>query len=171
MKASAFLVVSTLLLSAARTAQPADPQRALLEKMTGHWVLRGTIAKAQATHDVDAEWVLDKEYIQIHEVSREKGANGKPAYEAIVHVVWDPKVGEYACLWLDTTGVATFPEAGVGHAKPTGDAIRFRFTDPAGGGINTTFAYDRGKDAWSWSIDNDEKGKITPFARVTLTRR
>jgi hypothetical protein len=59
----------------------------------------------------------------------------------------------------------------VGHAKPTGDAIHFRFTDPGGGGTNTTFAYDRVKDAWSWNMDNDDKGKITPFARVTLTRR
>lgn len=171
MKACAFLVAATLMLPAASVAQQADPQRALLEKMTGHWVLRGTIAKAETTHDVDALWVLDKEYIQIHEVSRETDASGKPAYEAIVHVVWDPKVREYACLWLDTTGVATFPDAGVGHAKSTGDAIRFRFTDPAGGGINTTFAYDRARDTWSWSIDNDDKGKITPFARVTLTRR
>ena len=33
------------------------------------------------------------------------------------------------------------------------------------------FAYDRVRDSWTWSIDNDDKGKITPFARVTLTRR
>jgi len=170
MNAYAFLVAATLLLPVVSAARQIDPQRALLEKMTGHWVLRGTIANEQTTHDVDAEWVLDKEYIQIHEVSREKDAGGKPKYEAIVHVVWDPKVGEYACLWLDTTGVATFPEAGVGRARPSGDAIRFRFTDPTGG-INTTFAYDRANDSWSWSIDNDDKGKITPFARVTLTRK
>lgn len=171
MKMYALCVAATLMLPAAPAARQTDPQRALLEKMTGHWVLRGTIAKEQTTHDVDAQWVLDKEYVQIHEVSREKDAVGKPKYEAIIHVVWDPKVGEYACLWLDTTGVATFPEAGVGRAKPTGDAIRFRFTDPTGG-INTTFAYDRAKDAWSWSIDNDDnKGKITPFARLTLTRK
>jgi hypothetical protein len=170
MKVYAFLVATALTLPAVPAARQTDPQRALLEKMTGHWVLRGTIAKEQTTHDVDAQWVLDKEYVQIHEVSREKDAGGKPKYEAIIHVVWDPKAGEYACLWLDTTGVATFPEAGVGHAKPSGDAIRFRFTDPTGG-TNTTFAYDRAKDSWSWSIDNDDKGTITPFARVTLTRR
>ena len=91
MKAYAFLVAATLMLPVVPAARQADPQRALLEKMTGHWVLRGTIAKAQTTHDVDAQWVLDKEYIQIHEVSREKDASGKPAYEAIIHVVWDPK--------------------------------------------------------------------------------
>ena len=138
--------------------------------MVGHWVLRGTIAKQQTTHDVDAQWVLDKEYVQIHEVSREKDGAGKPLYEAMILVVWDPKAGEYACLWLDTTGVANFPPEGVGRAKPRGDSIPFVFKDP-NGGIHNTFAYDREKDAWTWAIDNEAKGKLTPFARVTLTRR
>jgi hypothetical protein len=170
MTVSAVLVATALALQPAPAAPQPDAQRALLEKMTGHWVLRGTIAKQQTTHDIDAQWVLDKEYIQIHEVSREKDAGGKPQYEAIIYVVWDPKVGEFACLWLDTTGAPVFSDAGVGRAKPAGDSITFRFTDPTGG-VNTTFAYDRAKDAWSWSIDNDVNGKITPFARVTLTRR
>jgi hypothetical protein len=146
-----------------------DPQRELLEHLTGHWVLRGVIAKQQTTHDIDAQWVLDKEYLQIHEVSRERDTAGKPKYEAIIHVVWDPTAGEYACLWLDTTGVAMFPPEGVGHAKPERDRIAFVFKD-AGGGIHTTFAYDRAQRAWSWTIDNDVKGTLTSFARVKLTR-
>ena len=155
---------------AALVPQQPDPQHQLLEKMTGHWVLRGTIAKQQTTHDVDAQWVLDKEYVQIHEVSREKNAAGKPQYEAIVYVVWDAKAKEFACLWMDTTGVAMFPPEGVGHGKAAGDAIPFVFKDPAGD-THTTFTYDRARDAWSWAIDNDDKGKLTPFARVTLTRQ
>ena len=147
----------------------ADPRRELLERMIGHWVLRGVIARQQTTHDIDAQWVLDKEYVQIHEVSREKDAAGKPRYEAIVYVVWDPKAGEYACLWLDTTGLDVFPPKGVGHARPEPGRIPFIFEDPDGG-THTTFAYDRAKDAWSWTIDNEAKGTLTPFARVTLTR-
>jgi len=57
----------------------------------------------------------------------------------------------------------------VGHGKPAGDQILFVFTDPAGG-VHTTFAYDRAKDAWTWTIDNENKGTLTPFARLTLTR-
>lgn len=160
-------------------ARPVDPQRELLGKMVGHWVLRGTIARKQVTHDVDARWVLNQEYVQIHEVSRERDAAGKPQYEAIVYVVWDAKVGEYACLWLDTTDIASFPSEGVGHAKPEGDniggdKIPFIFKDTGdsdGGGIHTTFAYDRANDTWSWTIENEAKGKLTPFAQVSLTRR
>jgi len=150
-------------------AQSPDPQHALLDKMTGHWVMRGTIGKQQTTHDVDAKWVLNDEYVQIHEVSRDKDATGKPTYEALIHVVWDAKAHEFACLWLDTTAIANFPPNGVGHAKPDGDAMTFIFTDPAGGD-HTTFAYDRTKDSWTWSIDSENKGALSPFARLTLTR-
>jgi hypothetical protein len=149
---------------------PADPQHALLDRLIGTWVLRGVIAKQQTTHDIEARWVLNKEYVQIHETSREKDATGKPQYEALVLVVWEPKAGEYACLWLDTTGVSLFAPEGVGRAKPAGDTIPFFFKD-ATGGVHNTFAYDRAKDAWSWTIDNEVNGKLTPFARVTLTRK
>ena len=153
-------------------AVQSDPQHQLLDKLIGHWVLRGTIGKQETTHDIDAQWVLDKEYVHIHEISREKDAAGKPQYEAIVLVVWDPKVGEYAGLWMDTTGLATFPPEAIGHAKPAGDKIPFVFKDPDGGGVRNTFAYDRAKDEWSWTIDNVSKtGALTPFARVKLTRK
>ena len=153
-------------------ATPSDPQHDLLDKLTGHWVMRGTIGKQETTHDLDAQWVLDKEYVQMHEVSREKDAAGKPQYEAIVYFVWDAKLGEYACLWLDTTGLATFPPAGVGHAKPERERIAFVFKDPDGGGTRNTFTYDRAKDEWSSAIDNESpKGLLTPFARLKLTRK
>ena len=55
------------------------------------------------------------------------------------------------------------------ECQPERDRIAFVFKD-AGGGIHTTFAYDRAEGAWSWAIDNDVKGTLTPFARVKLTR-
>jgi hypothetical protein len=39
--------------------------------MTGHWVMTGTIRRQPTTHDVDAEWVLKREYLRIQEVSRD----------------------------------------------------------------------------------------------------
>jgi hypothetical protein len=156
--------------SAPQPQSPAgNPQRELLERLTGRWVMRGTISGQQTTHDIEAQWVLDKEYIQIHEVSREKKPDGKAQYEAIIYVVWEPKAGEFACLWMDTTAIANFPPEGVGHAPPSGDRIAFIFQDPDGG-IHTTFAYDRAKNAWTWTIDNESNGKLTPFAQLALTR-
>jgi hypothetical protein len=156
---------------AQRSGAAAAPD-ALLDKMTGHWVLTGTIARKPTTHDVDVEWILKREYIRIHEVSRERDAAGGPEYEAWIHIVWDTKKSEYAVLWMDNTVAFTFAAEGIGHAKPDGDRIPFLFTDPDGSGIRTTFSYDRSKDTWSWTIDNvDKAGKMSSFANVTLTRK
>jgi len=147
-----------------------DVNHDLLGKLTGNWVLRGTIGKRTITHDVNAKWVLNEEYVEIHEVSREKNKMGKPQYEAIVLVGWDAKKKEYDSQWLDTTAYAAFPPEAVGHAKPGGDNIEFYFGTPDDG-IHTTFGFDRKRNGWSWNIDNLIKEKETPFARLRLTKR
>jgi hypothetical protein len=150
------------------TSAPED----LLDKMTGHWVMTGTIAKKPTTHDVDVDWVLNRQYIRIHEVSRDKDASGGIGYEAWIYIVWDPKASKYAVMWLDNTAATNFAGEGVGHAKPDGDRIPFIFKFADGSGIHTTFAYDRTTDTWSWTIHNvDKSGKAMPFAKVALVRK
>ena len=155
----------------AQSQAPSAPE-ALLDMMTGHWVMTGTIGKKPTTHDVDVDWVLKREYIRIHEVSRDKDASGGIGYEAWIYIVWDAKKSEYAVMWLDNTAATNFAPEGIGHAKPDGDRIPFIFKDADGSGIHTTFAYDRAKDTWLWTIDNlDKSGKSSSFARLTLTRK
>ena len=67
-------------------AQRTPAADSLLDRMTGHWVLRGTIDGRATTHDVVAEWVLGREYVRLHEVARERSPTGAPAYEAIVYI-------------------------------------------------------------------------------------
>ncbi|MGH9873510.1 MAG: hypothetical protein ACRD9S_13750 [Pyrinomonadaceae bacterium] len=153
-------------------SQASSAPEALLDTMTGHWVMTGTIGKKPTTHDVDVDWVLKREYIRIHEVSRDKDPSGGIGYEAWIYIVWDAKKSEYAVMWLDNTAATNFAAEGIGHAKPDGDRIPFIFKDADGSGIHTTFAYDRAKDTWSWTIDNlDKAGKSSSFAKLTLTRK
>src|SRR5271156_6182833 len=86
----------------ARAQMPAE-QAALLNHLTGVWTLRGTIAGKPTIHDVQAEWVLNHEYVQLQEISHETNAAGNPAYEAIVYIGWDAKAQQFVCLWLDST--------------------------------------------------------------------
>jgi hypothetical protein len=151
--------------------QTANAPEALMDKMTGRWVMIGTIAKKQTIHDVDVDWVLKREYIRIHEVSRDRDASGNNGYEAWIYLVWDAQRSEYAIMWLDNTAATNFAAEGIGHAKPDGDRIPFIFKDAEGSGVQTTFAYDRAKDTWSWTVDNlDKSGKSSSFAKVKLTR-
>lgn len=143
----------------------------LFDRLVGQWVLRGTIARRPTTHDVTFAWMLGREYLQMHEVSRERTAHGAPAYEAVVMLGRDPKTGEYGILWMDNTAASAFDPAGTGKGFVTGDSIPFLFNYSATDRFHTTFVYDRTADSWQWHMDNDSSGVRKPFARVTLTRR
>ncbi len=165
------LLAAVLLLTAPAMAQPPTFRDPLLDRLIGTWVLHGTIAGKETTHDVVAQWVLGHQYVRLHEVSREKEASGRAAYEAIVFIGWDRPSGRYACLWLDSTGGGGLSAQAIAHAARRGDEIPFLFKGGDGSLFHTTFAYNRSADRWAWVMDGEEGGKLQPFARVTLERR
>lgn len=140
----------------------------LLNHLAGNWILQGTIAGKPATHDVQAAWVLNHQYLLIHEVSREKNSQGLPAYEAMVYIGWDQASAEYVCMWLDTFG--GMYDTTVGRARRDGNEIHFVFqaTDST---FHTRFVYHPETGAWMWLMDSEEKGVMKPFARAKLIRR
>lgn len=167
-KGAGLCLVFLLCASAVRAQSP--PADSLFDRLIGHWVLRGTIAHRQTVHDVTFDWVLGREYVQMHEVSRERAPGGGPAYEAVVLFGRDPRTGEYGCLWLDNTGASAFDPQGIGRGAVAGDSIPFLFTYSATDSFHNTFVYDRTTDTWQWHMDNDSSGVRRPFARVVLTR-
>jgi hypothetical protein len=162
------LLIFMLIATPLAAQLPAD---SLFDRLVGTWVLRGTIARRATTHDVTFDWMLGREYVRMHEVSRERAPDGTPAYEAVVLFGRDPRSGEYACLWLDNTGASAFDPAGTGRGRVEGDSIPFLFRYTATDLFHTTFVYSRAADSWEWHMDNDSSGVRRPFARVTLTRR
>ena len=152
-------------------APTSSPPGDLLERIGGRWVLEGTIAGKTATHDVIASSVLNGQYVQLHEVSREQDTHGRPAYEAIVYLTWERNRGEYSCLWLDSTSNVGLSNGVTCRAKPSGDEFRLLFKYPDGTTFHTTFAYNRSTDTWRWTLDGEEKGQLVPFARMTMRHR
>jgi hypothetical protein len=165
------LAALALLSPAPASTQPSTPPDTLLDRLVGSWVLEGTIAGAPTTHDVVAGWVLEHNYVELHEVSREKDARGRPAYEATVFLTWEPAARRYSCLWLDSTGNGGLSARAIGHAPPGADDIRLLFPAPDGSTFHTTFAYSRAADTWQWLMDGEGKDGRVPFARVTLRRK
>jgi hypothetical protein len=172
MKTSLAILALLFVTSFSACAQEPARKDPLLDRLAGNWILQGTIAGHETTHDIQSEWVLNHEYLRIHEASREKNAQGQPAYEAIVFIEWNESSSEYRCLWLDSTG-------GGGLAVPASpgkrgnDEIAFVFKDKddKDSGVRTRFVYSKGDDTWNWLIDNEYGGKLTSFARVRLSRK
>jgi len=168
MLAACLYLVSCSSLALAQ-AQFSDPM-SLLDHLTGSWLLKGKIAGKQTTHDVQAHWVLRHEYLEIHEVSREKDGHGEPAYEAIVLVSWEPKTHQYSCLWLDSTAGGALSSQVTCRATPSGASIPFVFVISPSDSIHTTFSYRKASDTWQWLIDNVTNGKSERFAALELSK-
>jgi hypothetical protein len=159
-----------LLSTCSAYSQTAPVKDSLLDNMVGKWILQGTIAGQETTHDIIADWVLGHQYVQLRETSHEKDSSDKPSYEAIIFITWEQALNQYTCLWLDNTGNGGLKAQAIGHADRNGDNIGFIFKISAGSTFNTTFSYDKSSDSWQWNMESRENDKIQPFARVKLTK-
>jgi hypothetical protein len=118
----------------------------LLDHLVGRWVLQGTIAGQDTTHEVNAEWVLEHHYLLIHEVSRQKNAKGEPQYQATIYIAWNEATKDYACVWLDDYGGLTSTSIGV--ASPKENELSFVFKNEKGEvEFKNGFVYDARKRA------------------------
>jgi hypothetical protein len=151
-------------------AQHSSSQDSLLNHLKGKWILQGTIAGNQTTHDVVVEWILGNQYLQLTEVSREKDLNGNPSYDAKVFITWNRTSKQFDCLWLDNTGNEGLRDGAAGHSVYKIDRFEFIFKAIDDSKFYTTFIYNKTTDTWQWLMDGEEKNKIQPFARLTLIR-
>jgi hypothetical protein len=163
------LAVACLLLvvpwEAASAQQPTlrDP---LLDNMIGKWVLTGTIARKPTTHDVSVRWVLNHQFVEIHEVSRDK-RDGSSQYEAWVFLGWDSVQQRYVVHWIDVFG-GGFSLRGYAPKQENSIAIVFESGD---GTFHTTFSFEPSTRNWSWAMDNEQGGKLREFARLKMIRK
>jgi hypothetical protein len=164
----------TLIFCFAALAMPALAQQptlrdSLLDHLVGNWILTGTIAGRQTTHDVSAAWVLNHQYLEFHETSREKNKDGDPAYVATVYIGWYERAKQYVCVWLDDYGGISTQS--LGHADRGGETIAFVFQDTGDNGkFHTTFAYNGAENTWTMNMDQETDGKFSAFARTTLKK-
>jgi hypothetical protein len=149
-------------------AQQPPVNSPLLDHLAGKWLLQGTIAGQNITHDVNAEWVLDHHYLAIQEVSREKNSKGEPQYQATIYIAWNEPTKEYACVWLDVYGGLATESIGV--ASPNENDLLFVFkNEKSEVTFKNDFVYDPKSKTWEWRMDNIANGIAKPFARVKLT--
>ena len=164
------ILVIVLIFPFSGKAQQISQPDSLLNKLAGKWVLRGTIDGQETVHDIDAKRVLNEQYIQLKEASREKDEKGNPLYEAIVYICWQEAKKQYFCLWLDNTSNEGITNQILGRAKQNGDKIEMIFKYSDTNQFYTTFLYERVTNTWQWLMDGVENGKLQPFARVKLTK-
>jgi hypothetical protein len=120
-------------------------QDPLLDKMAGNWKVAGAIRGRLAEQSVEAQWVLNHQFLQVHEKGAPDPKTGAPTYEAMVMIGYDHTSERYVAHWTDIYG-GRFSET-LGYGVRSGDQIEFVFEYPDGP-FRTTFRWLADKMQW-----------------------
>lgn len=143
-------------------------QDPLLDPMVGAWKLTGKVVGRNAEHSVDAEWVLNHQFLRIHEKDETPARDGNVPYEAIIMVGYDNASERYVAHWTDIYG-GRYSET-LGYGSRAENEVRFIFEYPDGP-FHTTFRWKPDTKQWEWLMEARNKaGKWIEFADLTLTR-
>jgi len=164
MLAAAFLVFLTSLSSMAQA--PVEWQDNLADHLSGTWKVEGQIVGREAHHEIDAEWVLNRQFLRIHENSAATAPASEKRYEAIWFLGYDTLSERYVLHLLDIFG-GRYSET-LGYGVRNGNEIRFVFEYPDGP-FHTTFRWSPEATAWQWLLEQKDKdGRWTTFADLKL---
>ena len=147
---------------------PGEWNDELVDRMVGHWNLEGPVMGRVGHHEIQAEWVLNHQFLRIHEKTSANAPAGEHQYEATWFLGYDPVSERYVLHLLDVFG-ARFSET-LGYGTRDGNAIRFVFEYPDGP-FHTTFRWLAESNSWQWLMEQKNKeGKWTQFADLKLRR-
>lgn len=170
MRVLSLLLFCLLLLPVASvTAQaPAEWHDDLVEHLAGTWTMSGTVMGKDAHHEVQADWVLNHQFLRIHEKTSASAPKDEHPYEAFWFLGYDPDKKQYVMHLMDVFG-GTYSET-LGYGTRDGDQIRFLFDYPDGP-FRTVYQWSPAAGTWEWVMDQKGKsGKWTPFADLKLGR-
>jgi len=140
----------------------------LLDNMVGSWNLTGKVLGRRADHVVEAEWVLNHQFLRIHEKDRNSAANVTVPYEAMIMIGYDNTSERYVVHWTDIYG-GRFSET-LGYGARVGNEIRLVFEYPDGP-FHTTFHWFPETHQWTWRMQTRDKSRMwTDFADLLLVR-
>ena len=99
----------------------------LLDHMTGSWTMTGSIIGAPLKHQVDVHWILNHQFLEVHELDTALLEGGGPAYEAMPIIGYDNTSERCRALdrylWRAVSG-----NAGLRQAHRKHDRVRVRIS-------------------------------------------
>lgn len=170
MRRLAIVLLGIILLSPACFALqlPAEWRDQLVDQLAGKWKLEGTVMGKAAHHEVTADWVLNTQFLRLHEKTSPTAPKGEQPYEAYWFLGYDSVSERYVLHLMDVFGARSSETLGYGVRD--GDEIRFTFEYPDGP-FHTVFEWQPESGSWRWTMEQKNKaGKWAPFADLKLTR-
>lgn len=147
---------------------PAEWHDDLVDHLAGTWIISGQVSSEDAHHEAQADWILNHQFLRVHEKSSAGAPKGERPYEALWFLGYDPDKKQYVMHLLDVFGRSYSETSGFGTRG--GDQIRFLFDHPDGR-FRTIFRWNPAGGSWEWVMDQQDKsGKWIAFAGLKLSR-
>ena len=138
----------------------------MLDQAVGHWQINRMMGGKPSESTVDAAWVLNHQFLQLHYVPDR--ASPQP-YEAIAYIGYDNMSERYVVHWLDIFGGRISETLGFGKRTPNGMEFTFEYPD---GPFTNTFRYDRQTRSWNLLLrQKNARGEWTTFATEQWRRQ
>jgi hypothetical protein len=84
-RATILVALAFLLLTFTSVAQgPTSWHDDLVDHLAGRWKMEGTVLGKQAHHQVQAEWVLNHQFLRIHEKTEDKAGQWVPFADLVL---------------------------------------------------------------------------------------
>jgi hypothetical protein len=109
---------------------PAEWHDDLVDRMAGTWKIEGQVMRQQAHHELQAEWVLNHQFLRMHEKTVANAPSDEHLYEAYWYLGYDAVSERYVLHLMDVFG-GRFSET-LGYGTREGNEIRFVFEYPDG---------------------------------------
>jgi len=164
----AVLLILTIAPTHALAQAPPEWKDELVDHMSGNWVLSGQVLGREAHHELQAEWLLNHQFLRLHEKTSHDAPASERHYEAIWFLGYDSISDRYVLHLMDIFGTR-YSET-LGYGARDGNSIRFVFEYPEGP-FHTTFSWSPETGSWRWLLEEKNKeGKWANFAEFKLTR-
>lgn len=162
-------ILCALLLALPVIAQaPAPWHDTLVDHLAGSWKLEGKVMGNAAHHDVQADWVLNRQFLRIQEKTSANAPAGERSYDSIWYLGYDAISERYVMHLMDVFG-GRFSET-LGYGTRDANQIRFVFDYPDGP-FHNTYHWNEKENSWQWVMEQKGKdGKWTSFADLKLTK-
>ncbi len=139
----------------------------LLDNLQGTWKVTGPIMGRQRELDLTAEWVLNHQFLFIHQRDS-KLIEGKQPYDALLYLGYDNTSERYVIHWVDIFGGRTSETLGYGVRN--GNSIKFNFEYPDGP-FHNTFTWNPSAKTWHFFLEQkNAEGKWVMFADQTANK-
>ena len=160
-------ILLTALAVLASAQRPAGWHDDLVEHFVGTWNIDGNVMGRPAHHTVNAEWVLNHQFLQIHEQTAQTAPANESRYDALWFLGYDDVRERYVLHLIDVFG-GRFSET-LGYGTRDGSDIRFVFEYPDGP-FHNRWRWLPEQQSWEWHLEQKDKGQWKPFADFKLTR-